>query len=64
MNTPSADTIHYGPVWNKPGHKHGDSYALCDAKEPGGACLMTHLPSITCPDCKAALSAAGESSNA
>lgn len=47
------DPIHYGPVWSKP-RKDGESFAACDTAD-GIACLTTHLPWVTCPDCKARL---------
>jgi hypothetical protein len=51
------DTIHFGPVWDKPNRKLGQSYSACDDVAQGDvATLTTHKPSVTCPSCKAILS--------
>ena len=57
---PMSETIHYGPVWNKP-RKSGESFSACDSVDTSHtACLTTHQPWVTCPDCKAILSSANE----
>jgi hypothetical protein len=48
--------VHYGPVWSKR-REPGESFAACDHEHDGRSReLTTHVPWVTCPACKEALS--------
>jgi hypothetical protein len=44
--------VHYGPLWSK-SRNSGESFAACDvANQHSSATLTTHVPWVTCRDCK------------
>jgi len=42
-------TIHYGPSWDGPGLRRGETFALCNS--PGENIMSTHLQFVNCRKC-------------